>query len=159
MAWLINCKHCLKDQHIYLISCLVTNGVWCECYQPAAWAKDGPSLFLSSASMHTLGVAHPCVQKGCSAPHKSHTVARSAPHAHTPFWLCHFCSSHRLLRRKIVSSCREWPFQWWIKWQEKLSRSPIPSTHFLFLWSYLHSGNTAQALLLLTFCYWHQCHH
>lgn len=67
MVWLINCKHCLKDQHVYLISCLVTNGVWCECYQPAAWARDGPFLFLSAASMHTLGIACPCAQRGCSA--------------------------------------------------------------------------------------------
>lgn len=128
MVWLINCKHCLKDRHVYLISCLVTNGVWCECYQPAAWAKDGPFLFLSAASMHSLGVACPCAQKGCFATSQKPHSGKESP----PSWLCHFCSSSRHLRGKTVSSYREWPFQWWIKWQEKLSRSPLPSTHLFF---------------------------
>lgn len=80
MVWLINCKHCLKDQHVYLISCLVTNGVWCECYQPAAWARDGPFLFLSAASMHTLGVACPCAQKGCSTTSQKLRGSKGPPH-------------------------------------------------------------------------------
>lgn len=80
MVWLINCKHCLKDQHVYLISCLVTNGVWCECYQPAAWARDGPFLFLSAASMHTLGVACPCAQTGCSTTSQKLRGSKGPPH-------------------------------------------------------------------------------
>ena len=128
MVRLINCKHCLKDRHVYLISCLVTNGVWCECYQPAAWAKDGPFLFLSAASMHSLGIACPCVQKGCFATSQKPHGGKKYP----PFWLCHFCSSRRHVRGKTVSSYREWPFQWWIKKKKKLSRSPLPSTHSFF---------------------------
>lgn len=150
MVWLINCKHCLKDRHVYLISCLVTNGVWCECYQPAVWAKDGPFLFLSAASMHTLGIACPCTQKGCSATLQKPRSGKESP----PFWLCHFCSSPRHLGGKTVSSYREWPFQWWIKWQEKLSRSPLPSTHLFFFmklsthWEYSTDIAAAHVLLL-----------
>lgn len=156
MVWLINCKHCLKDRHVYLISCLVTNGVWCECYQPAAWAKDGPFLFLSATSMHTLGIACPCTQKGCSATlQKPHSGKESPPHFDSAISAPPPDISEGRLSLLTGSDLFNGESN------DKKNYPDLPSSPptFFSLWSYLHTGNTAQTLLLLTFCYWHQCHH